>query len=128
MLTMNKAGYIGSINERFSQQAALELAKQFVEEVKTKGFHVRHAILFGSYARNEQHEWSDIDVALVADEFQSFPLLDSQLFKDIRIKKPYLAIESHTYNTDYFEKGDAFINEEIKPKGINIILFCYITC
>ncbi len=118
---MNKSNYAEPIVERFSQQAALALAKQFVEEVKTKGLHVRHAILFGSYARNEQHEWSDIDVALVADEFQSFPLLDSQLFKDIRIKKPYLVIESHTYNTDYFEKGDAFINEEIKPKGIIII-------
>jgi uncharacterized protein len=97
------------------------LAKQFVEEVKTTGLHVRYAILFGSYARNEQHQWSDIDIALVADEFQSFPLLDSQLFKDIRIKKPYLSIEYHTYNTEYFEKGDAFIDEEIKPKGITIL-------
>ena len=110
-----------SIERRFTQKAALELAKQFVEEVKKTGLHVRHAILFGSYARNEQHQWSDIDIALVADEFQSFPLLDSQLFKDIRIKKTYLSIESHTYNTDYFEKGDAFINEEIKPKGIIIV-------
>ena len=110
-----------STQRRFSQQAALELAKQFVEEVKTKGLHLRRAILFGSYARNEQHEWSDIDIALVADEFQSFTLLDSQLFKDIRIKKPYLSIESHTFNTDYFEKGDAFIDEEIKPKGISLL-------
>ena len=106
---------------RFSQKAALELAKQFVEEIKAKGLHIRRAILFGSYARNEQHEWSDIDIALVADEFQSFTLLDSQFFKDIRIKKPYLSIESHTFNTDYLEKGDAFIDEEIKPKGISIL-------
>ena len=120
-MTGSSAQKSTSFERRFTQKAALELAKQFVEEIKAKGLHIRGAILFGSYARNEQHEWSDIDIALVADEFQSFTLLDSQLFKDIRIKKPYLSIESHTFKTDYFEKGDAFIDEEIKPKGISIL-------
>ncbi len=84
--------------------------------------HVRHAILFGSYARNEQNELSDIDLALFADEFQGVRFWDNRLIQDIKIQKPYFDIETHTYNTDEFERGDnGFIDEEIKPKGIVIL-------
>lgn len=84
--------------------------------------HIRHAILFGSFARNEQNELSDIDLALFADEFQNIRFLDNRLIQDIKIKKPYIDIETHTYNTADFESGDnGFIDEEIKPKGIVIL-------
>ena len=43
--------------------------KHFAEEVKKQGVNLRGVILFGSYARGEQQKWSDIDVALIADEF-----------------------------------------------------------
>ncbi len=83
---------------------------------------MRHAILFGSYARNEQNELSDIDLALFADEFQGVRFWDNRLIQDIKIQKPYFDIETHTYNTAEFERGDnGFIDEEIKQKGIVIL-------
>lgn len=107
---------------QLTQQAAISLVKQFIKEVQAKGLHIRHAILFGSFARNEQNELSDIDLALFADEFQSIRFLDNRLIQDIKIKKPYIDIETHTYNTADFESGDnGFIDEEIKPKGIVIL-------
>ena len=109
------------VAEKITQLAAIELVKKFVKELQDKGLHLRKVYLFGSYARNEQRQYSDIDVALVADEFQSIAFLDLQYFADISIKRPYIMLELHTYNTAYFQEGDAFINEEIKPKGIVIL-------
>ena len=91
-------------------------------EVEAKGLHIRHAILFGSYARNEQHEWSDIDIALSADEFQGIRFWDNRLIQDIKTKKMYRDIETHTYSVVDFENGDdGFIEQEIKGKGIIIL-------
>lgn len=119
---MNKQDYSRGTQKQLTQQATITLAKAFVLEVQAKGLHVRHAILFGSYARNEQNELSDIDLALFADEFQGVRFWDNRLIQDIKIKRPYYDIETHTYNTADFERGDnGFIDEEIKPKGIVIL-------
>ncbi|MDR3308712.1 MAG: nucleotidyltransferase domain-containing protein, partial [Tannerella sp.] len=83
-----------------------------------QGVHLRTAILFGSFAKGTQHEWSDIDVALVADEFTGLPS-DHNMFPYVGIKKPYIRIEAKTYPTEYFLDGDPFINE-IKKTGITI--------
>jgi uncharacterized protein len=109
------------VADKITQFAAVELVKQFVKELKDKGLHLRKVYLFGSYARNERRQYSDIDVALVADEFESIAFLDLKYFIDISIKKPYTMLELHTYNTAHFQAGDPFIDEEIKPKGIVIL-------
>jgi predicted nucleotidyltransferase len=105
-----------------TQSTALKIAKKFVAEVQAKGLHVRTAILFGSYARNKAHKWSDIDLAISADEFGGGRVIDLRLYADIILSnKDYTPLELHTYNTAYFQEGDPFINEEIKPKGIVIL-------
>ena len=102
-----------------TRKTAIERVKQFALEIKNKGLHLRKVILFGSYAANKQHRWSDIDVALVADEFIGVGFEDVQLFSAINIKKPFMLIETRTYPTSYFKKGDPFI-DEIKRTGIEI--------
>ncbi len=97
----------------------IELVTEFAKELKNKNLHLRKVILFGSYARDEQHQYSDIDVAIVADEFIGFGFKDKDYFADIKVKKTYLPIEAHTFSTEYFEKGDPFI-DEIKRTGIEI--------
>ncbi len=83
------------------------------------GLKLDKVILFGSYAHNLQNDSSDIDVALVSDEFTGFGFEDRKLFSKINIKKEYIDIETKTYPTEYFEKGDPFI-EEIMKTGIEI--------
>ena len=41
---------------------------KFVEEIK-KHYNVKYVILFGSYAKGTENENSDIDVAIVSDDF-----------------------------------------------------------
>lgn len=96
--------------------------RQFVDAIQSRGISLSHVILFGSYARNEQHDYSDVDIALVSDDFEGLPILDVEPFRDIKIQSPYVMLELHTYNTADFESGDnGFIDAEIKGKGIVIL-------
>lgn len=99
-----------------TRQAALEQVRAFVADVRAAGVPIRQAILFGSYARDEQHEWSDIDLALIADTFGNGPL-DVRPMAQLLWKYGRLGIEPHTFQTAYFQDGDPF-TEEIKRTGI----------
>jgi predicted nucleotidyltransferase len=97
----------------------MDTVRNYAREIEEQGVHLREVILYGSFAKGTQHEWSDIDVALVADEFEGLPD-DLDLFSRIGIKKPYIRIESMTYPTDYFRESDPFIRE-IQKDGIVIL-------
>ena len=103
-----------------TRNAAIEIVGDYAREIEAQGVHLNMVIMYGSFAKGTQHEWSDIDVALVADEFIGVPFIDHQLFPYIGIKKPYIRIEAMTYPTDYFRESDPFI-EEIKKEGIVIL-------
>lgn len=103
-----------------TKKAAIKRVEGFVKEVKSSGIHVRRAVLFGSYAHGRPREWSDIDVALVADEFKGIGHNDHRLFREIRRRPEYLEIAPLTYNSKEFSpKIDPFI-EVIMEKGIEI--------
>ena len=102
------------------KNAAIGIVRDYARDIKAHGVNLRNVILYGSYAKGTQHEWSDIDVALVADEFTGFYINDKKLFPYLNIKKPYTIIEAITYPTDYFNDGDPFINEIVKT-GIKIV-------
>jgi len=103
-----------------TQDDVIETVRNYARDIEEKGVHLRSVILYGSFAKGTQHEWSDIDVALVADEFSGFYLDNKKMFPYVGSKKPYIRIEAKTYPTDYFQQGDPFINE-ITRTGIKII-------
>ena len=103
-----------------TQNAVIETVRNYARDIEAHGVHLRTVILYGSFAKGTQHDWSDIDVALVADEFTGFAFNDCKLFSYIGIKNPYIRIEAKTYPTDYFKEGDAFI-DIIKKEGILIL-------
>jgi hypothetical protein len=105
--------------ELIDRDTAIKRVNEFINELLSLQLSIRKAILFGSYVTNRQREWSDIDLALVADEFSGFGFEDRKYFARINIRKPYAMIQTKTYAPDYFEKGDPFI-DEIKKSGIII--------
>jgi predicted nucleotidyltransferase len=100
-----------------TQHSALEIARKFSQEVKAEGIHLRKAFLFGSYAKNQQHEHSDIDIALVADEFIGVGFEDMKLF--LPALRKYTAVQTKTYSSKDYEEGDPLI-DEIKLTGVEI--------
>ena len=57
------------------QDTAIKIATKYVRRAYQKDKNILKAYLFGSYARNEQHKHSDIDICLVVDNFRSDKLL-----------------------------------------------------
>ena len=99
----------------FTQRFVINHLKKFAIEVNESGIHLKKIILFGSYAKNKQNEWSDIDVAMVADEFSGIGFKDISLFSKVQIKYPYYLIQPRTYNTnDFSVQKDPFVKEILK--------------
>ena len=102
-----------------TQSTAVERVKAFAESIRSQSVSLRKVILFGSYARNEQKEFSDIDVALVADEFTGFGFQDVGLIGAAIAQKPFVDIEPHTFSPEQFTDWNPFV-QEIKRTGIVI--------
>jgi predicted nucleotidyltransferase len=102
-----------------TQQTVKNTVRDFAKEIVSQGIPLRKVILYGSFAKGTQHEWSDIDVALVADDFTGVGFIDKERFSNIGIKNKYVRIETKTYPTDYFNEDDPFVNE-IEKTGILI--------
>jgi uncharacterized protein len=91
----------------------------FVEAILSSGVPLDRVILFGSYAKNNATDDSDIDVALVSSIFNGFGYEDRKYFSKINIKKQFVDIETKTFPSAYFAKGDPFI-AEILQTGIEL--------
>lgn len=103
-----------------TQRSVINQIKRFAGDVKQSGIQLNKVMLFGSFAKNEQHQWGDIDVALVADEFTGVGFEDTRLFSRILVEYLELNIQPHTYNTkDFSPEKDPFVEETLKT-GIEI--------
>lgn len=102
-----------------TQSTALKIARDYLREVRALGVGVRKAILFGSFARNQQYEWSDIDLALFADDFVGLAAGDKERFRRLHLPPQFLSIEVHTFPSSRLEAGDPFV-DEVKKTGIEI--------
>ena len=97
-----------------------EKLKRYISEITTK-IKVDQIILFGSYAKDTAHEYSDIDIAIVSPELDK----NKSRYENVReIKKRTKLIESglqlFAFSTETFENEEGvqrlFIRE-IKKTG-----------
>jgi predicted nucleotidyltransferase len=51
--------------------SVVTLVKRYLSALPEYGIHARKAVLFGSFARGQSHEWSDIDLIVIAPEFDA---------------------------------------------------------
>ena len=75
-----------------TESTALNIVKDYLLEIKALGVKMHKAFLFGSFAKNKQHEWSDIDVALIADDFIGITALDKDCFRRLHILPKFMFI------------------------------------
>ncbi len=94
--------------------------KDLLKSIKKTGIFISKAYLFGSYAQGNAHPWSDIDVALVSDDFSGVRFRD--VVKIISILEGYNSfIEFHPFRKkDFNGRKDLFV-KEIQTTGIRII-------
>lgn len=52
-----------------AEQSIIESIHRYIRQVQEHGIPVSFVVLFGSYARETQHKWSDIDLIVVSSVF-----------------------------------------------------------
>jgi predicted nucleotidyltransferase len=88
------------------------IVNRFINMIK-KDISVEQVYLFGSYAKGNVKEYSDIDLAIVSNDFQGIRFYDrKKLFK--YLIKINTDIEIHTFKTEDFTTDDPFVAEIIK--------------
>lgn len=86
--------------------------------LESKNIRIKKAILFGSYAAGNFNEWSDIDLALVSDDFSGNSFIDKLSLIDlVFVSGKDLSLVTFT-TKDYYDS--LFARDEIEKKGIII--------
>ena len=89
----------------------------FLEELENRGVHVEKSYLFGSFAKGDEHEFSDIDLALVSKNFNGIIHEDIKPFLDLLAK--HYRIQPITFHPQKLKEGGPLI-EEILNTGVAI--------
>ena len=103
--------------EREIKKEILKSINEFIKEIK-KYYNVTEIILFGSYAKGTENEDSDIDIAIISEDFEDIYDCMANLMGmtwDIDAR-----IEPHPIKKkDFDEESDYFIKEVINT-GIKV--------
>ncbi len=101
----------------YSQADLRNIIDKFVMLV-SQDFPLRGVYLFGSYAKGNPGEYSDIDLAIVSDKFEGSRFFDKQKLNNF-ILKTSIDLEIHPFKTDDFTEDNPFV-KEILETGIKI--------
>lgn len=95
-----------------------EIVRRYYTILLNAGFPLERVILFGSFARNKQKVYSDIDVAVVLKNYSNDRFLTRlELMKYSREFEE--VIEPHPFLTTEFDEPDPFIID-ILENGIEV--------
>lgn len=91
----------------------------FIEKSANYKIIYSDVFLFGSYAKGNYNELSDIDLALVSDDFEGIRFYDNLKLADPLIESS-TEIEPHPFTKSDFKSDNPFVNEIINS-GVRII-------
>ena len=98
--------------------------KKFKSALEAAGIKVDRIILFGSYAMGNAREGSDIDVAVISEDFKDMNLLQRLETIGFALGKAKIMepIEALGYTKKEFASKNrgSFIGDEVKPKGVTV--------
>jgi len=98
--------------------SVIEIAKKYIDELQRHNIHVWEAILFGSYAKGNVNEESDIDIAIISDAFTGDRFEDRRKIVPFR-REIDSRIEPMPFRPESFSDGGN-LADEIKRTGIKI--------
>lgn len=101
------------VKERLSK-----IALKYAEYLK-ENLHLHSLYIYGSYAKNQYTDDSDIDIAVVANGFTGDLVEDTFMLMKIR-RKVDNRIEPHPFPVNEFNENDPLAREVIQT-GIKII-------
>jgi len=99
------------------QQDALKLARQYKMLLQEAHIPVAMIIVFGSAARDEMHEQSDVDVAVVGASFRGDRMQEMHDIRKLRRSLGY-KLQPIWFYPEHLENKYSTLAREIKRDGI----------
>ena len=103
----------------FRKDEIISEIRDLIKTIEKNGISISAAYLFGSYAKGKANEWSDIDVALVSDNFSGIRFYDVEKLLSV-LKKYNNFIEFHPFKTAEFNPSSNLFVKEISENSIRI--------
>jgi len=101
------------------QTDIVQSIKDYLKLAEERGITVNRAYLFGSYALGNQHEFSDIDLAIISRNFEGTRVIDREKLIGLSRQTDY-RISPYPITPEDFEQN-WFVKYEIIDKGIRIV-------
>ena len=95
-----------------------DIVKEYAELVKNE-LNISSIYLYGSYAKGTYSDDSDIDIAIIGEDFIGDPVEDTLKLMKIR-RKVDIRIEPHPFRSSDFDISNPFV-QEILSTGIKIM-------
>ncbi|HJX50680.1 MAG TPA: nucleotidyltransferase domain-containing protein [Candidatus Nanoarchaeia archaeon] len=100
--------------------SAVEAVRRYIQELQRNNIPIQGAFIFGSHAKGNPKEESDIDVALISTAFTGDRFEDRRKIVPLR-RKIDSRIEPIPFRPEDFQKGGILVDEIKKTgKAINI--------
>lgn len=97
-----------------SPNKTIDIVKEYADKVKDSGIKLESVYLFGSYAKNKQNKWSDIDICIVSPDFGKNRFKERLFLMNIA-NNINDAIEPHPYTSKELKnKYDPLAREILK--------------
>jgi len=102
-----------------AKNKAIDKARKLIALLKTNGIDVYEAYLFGSAAMDKADEYSDIDIAIVSEDFTGIPFYDVKKISKFR-RSIDLRLEVHPFSLNDILHNPPLFFVDIKNKGVQI--------
>ena len=96
----------------------MNIIKKYVEKI-CENYKVEAIILFGSYAKGTNNEDSDIDIAIITDDFTN-DIIDEELNLMRLRRKIDTRIEPHLIRIEDYKNVETPLIQEIIDTGIKV--------
>ena len=96
-----------------------DMIQKYLAALDAHHIPIQRVFLFGSYAKGNYTEWSDIDLAVVSEIFEGCRFEDRKKIRPITMSGSSL-IEVLPYRPEDFTPDDPFVGEILKT-GIQVV-------
>ncbi len=101
-----------------SKDKTKKIVERYVEKLKESKIPLSGVYLFGSFAKGEAREWSDIDVAIFSKRKET----DQFIIEAGRIRREVdLRIEPHIFSEEDLKTVSTPFVEEILRTGVRVV-------
>lgn len=106
------------VKESINNELIMDVIQKYAQKI-CENYKIEAIILFGSYAKGTNNESSDIDIAIITDDFEN-DIIDEELKLMKLRRKIDTRIEPHLIRVEDYRKVSTPFIKEIIDTGIKV--------